>query len=148
MRRYEGWLGRRKGGEGRRVRSAALTVAVLLSAVLAASCDEDGPGTIAIDVTSAVPLGAVALELRGAAFEGVTAAGAGWLEWKVFQDGTSTPGLRIVAVAETPGSFAIRVRVRDIGAPIPLVQLLAASDASDLEIAPLQGITVVARRER
>jgi hypothetical protein len=129
-------------------RSKPLALIALLATGLLAGCDDDGPGTVAVDVTSPFALGAVAVELRGDGFQDVELIGAGWLEANDFQDGSGAPGLRIVAVAETPGDFRFRLRVRDIGKPIPLIQVVAASDGSNQELVALEEINVTARRER
>lgn len=129
-------------------RSKPLAWIALAVTGLLGGCDDDGPGTVAVDVTAPFALGAVAVELRGAGFEAVELIGAGWLESNSFTDGSGAPGLRIVAFAESPGDFGFRVRVRDIGKPIPLVRVVSASDGGNREVPALDDITMTVRRER
>lgn len=131
-------------GRGGRTLLGAALAGLLLGA---SACDEGrGPGTLRLDVSAPVALGGVVVELRGKGIEGVDDLPGGWVEGYAFTDAAGEPGYRIVAVLSAPGRFDLGVRVSDLDARLPTVQVLEASGADDRPVQPLGGVGAALRR--
>lgn len=111
------------------------------------ACEKDrGPGTLELEVSAAVPLGAVLLELRGKGIEGVDPISGGWIEGHPFTDAGGAEGYRIVAVLQAPGGFRIGVRVADLDDRLPRVDVVEASGAYDQPVQPVGSVEAKIRR--
>lgn len=134
-------------GLWRRSRRRALGTALAGLLAAASGCDDGrGPGTLRLEISAPVALGGVVVELRGKGIEGVDDLPGGWVEGHAFTDAAGAPGYRIVAVLPTPGRFDLGVRVADLDARLPTVQVLEAAGADDRPIQPLGSVGAALRR--
>ncbi|HSG47088.1 MAG TPA: hypothetical protein VLA43_04640 [Longimicrobiales bacterium] len=128
---------------GRRL-LGALLAGILLGVP---GCDDGrGPGTLRLEISAPVALGGVVVELRGRGIEGVDDLPGGWVEGYAFTDAAGAPGYRVVAVLSAPGRFDLGVRVADLDARLPSVQVLEASGADDQLLQALGSVGAALRR--
>lgn len=127
-----------------RLRLPLLAAALLL--VGAVACDDDqGPGTIRVEISGPIPLGAVAVELVGGSPEGVRPLADGWVEGQALTSG-GAGAYRIVAIQTTPGPVLLEVEVADLDDPLPQVTILEAVDAQDRLVVLTGSLEVTVRR--
>lgn len=130
-----------------RVRRAARWTAWVLVGLGVAACDEDrGPGTVRLQVSSDVPLGAVLVELTGSGIEGVETPPGAWVELSAVQGGSGGDVHRLLVILEAPGSMDVELRVADLDDPLPRVRVVQASGADDRLLPGTGGVRANVRR--
>jgi hypothetical protein len=113
----------------------------LLAAAMVAGCGDDGPsgpGTLDVRVTSASSsLGAVILQVQGSGITAVSGTGSN----RVVAGSVQQDARSVIVVGPGPGELRFALEVQDVGST-PTVTVVAATDASNLEITAIAGIDV------
>lgn len=113
------------------------TVLTALVAALAACGDDgpSGPGTVGVEITGDLALGAVTVDLVGTGIEGASVGAGDWVA------STDRPdGVRVVAVSREGGTIRFAVQVADLAAPLPTATVVQASTANGIVLPSTNGI--------
>ena len=122
-------------------------LALLAVGVWACSDDPSGRGTVTLTVQAGTPLGAAVVEIRGDGVLGAEPITAGWAHLELVAGGGEQAEMhRLVLVQDQEGTLSAELELEDVGAPLPTVSVVLASDGSDLPLASLAGVEARVRR--
>lgn len=116
---------------GFQVRFGLLLAPLLVALVMAAACNDGGPGTLLVTVEAPDALGAVALEVVGAGVRGFEGVGTTQAYGGVVSARQGRH--RVVLVDPAGGTLRVGIRVDDVQAEWPTVRAVSAAGTDDVE---------------